>query len=58
MITYSNKTVNSITVLLDGKHVGDIERVDGGHVYVTKDRKHRGEVMRTAQAVQQSLEDD
>lgn len=51
MITFKETHV----VYLDKKIIGTIEQVDGGYQYVTKCKKHRGEVFQSVAAVKRDV---
>lgn len=56
MITYDYSKSNQIIVKLDRKIVGTIKKVDAGWQYFPKGKKTGGEIFRTYQLVQKSLE--
>ena len=56
-ITYTDRTTQGVTVVLDGKYVGDIKKVGIGFAYYPKGKSFHGDVLPSMSAVQKTLED-
>ncbi len=56
MITYDSSNTNQIAVKFDRKIVGHIKKVNDGWQYFPKGKKTGGEIFRTYQQAQKSLE--
>jgi len=55
MLKYTHKPSGKIKVLLDGRVVGEIRKVNGGYQYFPKGQKVGGEVFQSWGQVQRSL---